>query len=762
LIDGSPSKLPGESNDSRANCASFRLNCRIGNATMNKAKTSAGSMTAFATGSVIWGLQKSKRNEAELIAAALAEGVKLHQAGRLFEAEIVYTRILGARPDHFDCLHLLGLIFYQRGNHEQALRRIDLALQKNPNSAPALNSRGIALCAQSRYDEALASFSRAVSLRPDFAEAHSNRGNALRELGRFDEAIKSYDRAIKLRPDYADAHSNLGNALRQCGRFDEALASCDRAITLQPQLAEAHCNRGTALLRLKRFDEALESCDRAIALRSNFAEAYYNRGKALTELGRFNDALQSYDDALKPRPNFPEALSSRGIVLGELRRLDEALESCDRAIALRPDFAEAYCDRAMILRELGRLDEAVESCDRAIALRPQCAEAYSNRGNSLLDLKRFDEALRSIESGLVLRPDFAAAHSNRGMALAEMNRIDEAIASFERAQALQPDFAEAHLNEAQYRLRLGDFKRGWEKYETRWQAACLKDSKRPFSQALWLGSDEIAGKTVLVHAEQGLGDTIQFCRYVPLVAARGARVIFEVQRPLRALMTSLAGGAQIVAAGDRLPDFDLHCPLLSLPLAFGTRLDTIPCETRYLSAPPGRAETWRDLLGEHNRPRVGLVWAGNPRKHMPAATRIDQERSIAFERLGALFEIDACSFYSLQKGDDAVKQLHASAWRGRVLDFTDDLHDFSDTAALIENLDLVISVDTSVLHLAGALGKPVWLMNRYNTCWRWLSDREDSPWYRNLRQFRQDARRDWDPVIARIAEALRDYVGGFR
>jgi tetratricopeptide (TPR) repeat protein len=534
-----------------------------------------------------------------LIAALFADASKLHQTGHIREAEYVYKQILAAQPDHFDCLHALGVALYQLGDYAQAVRLITLALTQNPRDAIALNNLGSALAMQGRLAEALASFSGAAAARPDYAEAHVHRGDVLRELGRYEEAVAGYDRALALRQD----------------------------------LAEAHCGRGHAL--------------------------------------------------------------------ANLRRLDEAVRSHDRALKLRPDFAEAHC--------------------------------------------------------------------GRGVALAELDRIDEALDGFARAQSLRPDYAEAHVNEATYRLLLGDFERGFEKYEWRWQTARFRANKRGFSQALWRGSDDIAGKTILLYGEQGFGDTIQFARYVPLVAALGARIVLEVPGPLHALMASLLpsvqpslpGQPQIVCAGDPLPDFDLQCPLLSLPLAFRTRLDTIPCDIPYLSAPAEKAAAWRGRLGEHIKPRIGLVWAGNPRKELPHIHRLDHERSLALDQLAPLFDVEACSFYSLQKGDDAQKQLREGPWRDGVADFTDDLHDFSDTAALMESLDLIISVDTSVLHLAGALGKPVWLMNRHNTCWRWLRDRDDTPWYPSLRQFRQDATRDWGPVIGRITAALRDYVRSF-
>jgi len=608
------------------------------------------------TGYAPQGFRQPSQTELSKVAALFAEGLALHQAGRLGDAETIYNQILAMHPDHFDSLHLLGVIFYQRGNHAEAVRKIDFALKRNPNSIFALNNLGAALNELQRFEEALASFDRALKARPDYADALLNRGVTLYKLKRFEEALASYDRALTVRPDYAEALSNRGNALKELKRFEEALASYDRALMLRPDYAEALSNRGATLYELKRFEEALASYDRALSVQPDYAEALYNRGNALKELKRFEEALASYD----------------------------------RALIVRPDYADALC----------------------------------NRGINLLELQRFEEAL----------------------------------ASYDRALILRPDYAEVHYNEALCRLLIGDFDRGWEKHERRWQTGLFRSGKWNFGQPLWVGSTEITGKTILLHAEQGLGDTIQFCRYVPLVAERAARVVLEVPKPLHELMSTLAGSAQIVSRGDPLPDFDIHCPLLSLPLAFATRLETIPSKTPYLSASEIKTTVWRDRLGKHERLRVGLVWAGNPRKELPNANLIDRQRSIEFDRLAPLFQVTKCEFYSLQKGNDAVAQLRDSPLRQAVIDWTDDLHDFSDTAALIENLDLIISVDTSVVHLAGALGKPFWLLNRYNTCWRRLLDREDSPWYPTARLFRQDETRDWDSVIARVHAALHDFV----
>jgi len=313
-----------------------------------------------------------------------------------------------------------------------------------------------------------------------------------------------------------------------------------------------------------------------------------------------------------------------------------------------------------------------------------------------------------------------------------------------------PDYADAHYNEALCRLVLGDFDRGWEMQEWRWKTEQLRDSKHSFTQALWLGHENISGKTILLHAEQGFGDTIQFCRYVPLLAARGARVILEVQEPLRELMTGLVGATQVVCRGDPLPDFDVYCPLLSLPLAFGTRLETIPSAVPYLCASSQRMMDWDTRLGPKRRPRIGLAWSGLP------THKNDHNRSIRLGALLSLLDIDA-TFVSLQKG---VRPADATILKERsdLLHFGSEIRDFSDTAALISNLDLVISVDTSVVHLAGALAKPVWAMLPFTPDWRWLLDRDDSPWYPTVRLFRQDDTRAWDKVIARVHAALRDFA----
>jgi tetratricopeptide (TPR) repeat protein len=585
----------------------------------------------------------------------------------------------------------------------------------------------------------------AEALRAKFAQAV-----ALHEQERLAEAERLYREILQQQPQHFGALHRLGLIALQTRHSRQAAELIGQAIALNANMATAHINLGRALLDLKRPADALASFERAIALQPDLAEAHNERGIALDNLGRAGEALASYDRALQIAPGLAAAHCNRGNVLQALNRYEEAVASYDQALALRPDIAEAYSNRGNALLRLKRHAEALASYARALTLRPDYAEAHSNRGAVLQEMGRYQEALESYDRAIALLPDYSGAHANRGLALHQLMRFDEAIASFQRAYEILPDNAEAHFGEAQARLMLGDFARGWEEYEWRWRGQKLRHEARKFTQPLWRGEGDLAGKTILLHAEQGYGDTIEFCRYVPQVAARGARVVLEAQEPVRALMASLAGPAQVVATGSPLPEFDLHCPLLSLPLVFETRLETIPAAVPYLDAAPQAAAAWGERLGEKRRPRIGLAWSG----------RIDTleraQRSIALAGLLPLLEFDA-SFVSLQKD---VRPADASLLqeRNNLLHFGDALKDFSDTAAIICHLDLVISIDSAVAHLAGAMAKPLWLLLPYVADWRWLLERSDSPWYPTARLFRQDETRTWDSVVARVHDALGEFM----
>ncbi len=391
-------------------------------------------------------MQNPEEPFAASIQTKLQQGLALHQQGRLVEAEYLYEEVLRHAPEHFDALHLLGVLSLQTGGTQRGVELIARAIELNPNFAVAHNNLGNGLKDLRRYHDALASYDKAITLKPNYAEAHLNRGNVLRELKRFDEALASYERAITLKPDYTVAFNNRGSTLRKLKRFDEALASFDKAIVLKPDDADAFNNRGVTLQELKRFDEALTSYDKAIALKPDNAEAFYNRGIALQALKRFDEALTSYETAIARKPDYAVAFNNRGAIFGELKRFDEALASYDKAIVLKPDYADAFNNRGVALQEFKRFDEALASYDKAIALKPDNAEAFYNRGISLQSLKRFDEALASYGEAIALKPDYADAFNDRGNALKELKRFEEALASYKKAFTLKPDFAEAHYN----------------------------------------------------------------------------------------------------------------------------------------------------------------------------------------------------------------------------------------------------------------------------------------------------------------------------
>ena len=430
-------------------------------------------------------------------------------------------------------------------------------------------------------------------------------------------------------------------------------------------------------------------------------------------------------------------------------RFLDAEKVCGKIIQTDPDHAASLNLLGLIFDRAGKSEIAVEYLDRARRHDPSNPTFLVNLGDAYNVLRRYDEAIACCDSALALKVDCAEAFNTRGTSLIQLNRHDEALESFVMARTLKPDFSLAYFNESKCRLLLGDFERGWPEYEWRWKCDEFFPQRRNFAKPIWLGKEDIFGKTVFVHAEQGLGDTIQFARYTQLLAQKGARVILEVWRFVTPLLSDIPGAHQVVGAGDPLPEFDVYCPLLSLPLAFGTRLETIPASIPYLYPSATKAKAWEDKLHRGNTINVGIVWSGRPQH------KNDRNRSLPLRILTALADPQV-QLISLQKelrpGD--AKVLDANK---QILHFGPELEDFSDTAALVANMDLVISVDTSIAHLAGAMGKPVWILLPFAPDWRWLLDREDSPWYPTARLFRQPKIGDWDGVISKVKHALSDF-----
>jgi Flp pilus assembly protein TadD len=465
------------------------------------------------------------------------------------------------------------------------------------------------------------------------------------------------------------------------------------------------------------------------------ADYHLRYGLSLYGLGRHSEAIESYDRALAACPQLVDALIGRGNALIMIARFDEALASFDRALAIDAGALLAHDNRGVALSRLHRAAEALTSHDRAIALKPAFATAYINRGNALFDLGRLSEALDSYDNALRLASESSVAWRSRGTVLRELKRLPEALASYRQSRALNPEDTISEWHEAITLLLSGDLEKGWPAFEARWNF--YTGIKPEFACPRWQGED-LRGKTILLWAEAGYGDTLQFCRYVPLVAERGGRVVFSVQQPLKRLLGNLAGVSEIYAENEALPATDYHCPLLSLPALHGTTLENIPREVPYVR--PQLTEKWKAFFQDLRPPVIGLCWFSNrgPIK--------EKHRSIALDALDPILSTGA-SFVALQK--DVPTQ-----WDQR-LGWQPIIEDFADTAALIAHVDLVISVDTSVAHLAGAMGKPVWILIPYiGTCWRWLTERSDSPWYPTARLFRQQVVGDWESLTREVASHL--------
>jgi tetratricopeptide (TPR) repeat protein len=549
---------------------------------------------------------------------------------------------------------------------------------------------------------------------------------AAHQAGHADKAERLYSEVLRHRPNEFDALHLLGLLNYQRGRLPEALRLIGAALECNGRSVDAWSNLGMVFHAKGELEKALSSYEEALALEPDHPDVHNNRGNTLNSLGRRDAALMSFDQALAARPDYVAALYNRGTTLIDLGRHEEALASFDAALKFVPNHPESLCHRGNALLRLGRLAEAAASYALAANAAPNNPLILHNHALALRHTGRPREALQRAEDALRLWPDYAPARFEQGMAL----------------------------------LALGDLGRGFAAYEARWDTNEFLPQRRDFPAPQWLGQEDPRGKTILLHAEQGFGDTLQFVRYVPLLARTGARIVLEVQPELKPLLSGMAGASSVIARGEALPPFDLHCPLMSLPLAMHTELATIPANVPYLAADADKVAHWAARLSVYaGRRKVGLVWAGAPRPHDPNANAIDARRSMSLQHFAPLADLADIQFFSLQKGAPSVEARQPPDGLP-LIDFTADLHGFDDTAALIANLDLVICVDTAVAHLTGALGKPVWVLSRFDACWRWLDGREDSPWYPTARLFRQQAQGVWGDVVTRVREALADWKFG--
>ncbi len=642
---------------------------------------------------------------------SLAEGLEFHRAGKLAAAEGVYRQVVAAEPDNADAWSLLGAVCINLNRLDEAARHLDEALRINPRHHAAFDNRGVLLGKQGKYDEAVECFQQALAIQPNQAVTYLNMAEALLRNGQPSEAIAAFRRVLALAPDSLRAHSELARVLRDEGRHAEALPHWQHVVQAKPNDPALRFELAATLAHLRRLDEA--------------------KGE--------------YQEVLRQKPDSAETCVNLGVVCMDRNELDEAVGLLRRAIEMRGRFAEAYSNLGGVLTRQGNAEEAIVVLEQALRLKPDSSEARNNLGIALAAEARFGEAEVRYRQVIDQNPQHADAIYNLGIALLKQGRVASAIEQFDQAIALAPDYAEAHHNRSAALLLSEDFADGLPEYEWRFRSRDYGGFKSRWP--LWQG-EPLAGRTIVLVAEQGWGDTFQFIRYAQLVKQQAARVIAECPASLHAVLAQTPGVDEWISPESPAPAADFCVPLLSLPYRLGTTYATIPADVPYVFADETLVETWRERLGEHQDFRIGIVWQGNPR--FPD----DRWRSIPLAAFAPLATLPNVQLVSLQK-HAGLEQIATVAGDWPFVDLNDRIENFADTAAVMRHLDLVISCDTAPAHLAGALGVPVWVALPVVPDWRWLLEREDSPWYPAMRLFRQTAWGQWDEVFARMADEVR-------
>ncbi len=687
-------------------------------------------------------------------------------------------------PHMFDAHLNLGNIYLQTHRYPEAVSSFETALALEPNSDLAHAHLAEAYKLLQVIDKALASYGRALQLAPHKHAYLINAGNLLRESSRFTDAVACYEQAIQIEPEHAEAYAHMAIAMVGLDQVEAALGCCrialdidptlsiaqyhkalielrqeDRsaaldslnaALELQPQSAHVWASKGLLLAQMHEPAAAIDALDRAIERGIPSADLYQNRAHCFKELKQLDSALDDLEKALALDPHHPNALMALGVMSQEMGRFEAALGLYARVIEQNPDKAEAYSNLGAVLFELNRFEDSLETLQAAIDLDPSLVTAWSNLGATLTKLYRYEQAVKAYQEVQRLDPTHVDAFSYQGLLLHDLKRLDEAMVCYEKALSLDPENSLASWHRAICLLLQGDFEQGWPAYEARWRHKNLKLHLREYSKPRWTGEQSLKGQHILVYFEQGLGDTLQFARFLPHLVDLGAHVTFEVQPALKQLLARCLPQIHIIGAGEPLPAFDLHVPLMSIPAALHHKESTFPLSAQYLSAAITKSAEWKRRLGAKSRLRIGLVWSGNP------AHQNDRNRTIPLEEfLRALPE--GFDYICLQN-QIRTCDMEIIGHSDRVQVFATDLQDFEDTAALCQHMDLVVTVDTSVAHLSAALGRPTWTFIPHSSDWRWMMDRNNTPWYESMRLIRQTTPGSWQLELSNLASDLRAFA----
>ena len=687
---------------------------------------------------------------AEAVAEIFNQALALHQSGKLPEASALYKQVLLHFPSHADTLHLLGVTCLQSMEYERAIQHFQQAISAKPDHAAAYNNLGTAYNGLHHLNEAIEAYQHALSVNPDFADAHNNLGLAYSKLERFEEALSCYQRSLSINPQQAITNNNLAIAHYGLKQFELAISAYRQALAISPAYAEAYYGLGNAYSELKEYELATAAYHQAVAVKPEYAEAYNNLGNALSKLKRFEKAIPVYKKALVIDPGLSnETLNNLGNALTKLKHYDEAISCYRKAIAIDAQDKDAYNNLGNAFSEIKRFEDAMTCFRWALSIIPDDKETLNNIGVATSHLEKFDEALAVYKQVLSIDPQYGEAYNNLGNVLTDLKLYDDSITAYQNAISVKPDHAEAKWNLSLLLLSLGQLQQGFEDYESRWQC---EDSKAlsPTSYPRWLGDIPISGKKLLIQMEQGFGDAIQMVRYLPMLLDQGIDCYVQTPEPMMALMARSFPDVHFVDHKTTPDGMDLTIPIMSLPLAMKTFSEAdIPSSAAYLVANVERVNYWQGALASSFRHRVGLVWRGNPNHSN------DHHRSMPLAAcLPLIINHSSIQFVTLQKDltheERELLSLHANV---RMLDA--ELKDFDESAAVMMNLAAVISVDSAPAHLAAALGRPTWIPLCFRGEWRWLIDRDDSPWYPSATLFRQLAINDWAHVIQRLSLQLQ-------
>jgi len=679
-------------------------------------------------------------------------GVILQALGRLDEAVASYGRAVALNPDLAEAHVNLGVIHQRQGRLTEAMVRYRRALQLRPDLAEAHLNLGSILQALGELDESLESYAQALALRPTYVDALYNRGNVLQIQGKLEDAVASYRQALALKPDHVAAYGNMGNALLEHGQWSEAAEAYQQAIKLEPNCAEAHSNLGSVLLAQGGFSEAVACYQRALALKPDFVDAQYRLGNAFQTHGWFSESVACYQRTLLLKPEFAEAHYNLGIALHGLGQLEAAAASFERAISLKPDYVEAHNNLGIALHAMKKFEAAAVSFGRAISLRPERVKAHYNLGIALHALDRLEGAAASFERAVFLMPEYAEAHYNLGYTLGALGKAEEALPFYRKALALKPDYSQARMCVAEAALSSGDYATGWSQYECRWQVEENKIQLQTHRQPLWSGESLGEGR-LLVWGEQGVGDQVMFAGLIPdllqELTRTGNHCTLDCDPRLKPLFSRSFPHLEILSGDAPGPDIEAHLPAGSLPRLFRTSESAFQATVSpYLMADPSEQRSFRTRYAE-GKPLIGLAWYSNNAK-------TGRYRSVTLKTLAPLFAASDLRWVSLQYGDHAALKAQAEEAQAPLLIDT-EVNQFTDIdrfAAQIAAMDLVITIDNSTAHLAGALGVPVWVMLPVAPDWRWRRERRDCPWYPSMRLFRQPRFGDWGTVVDEIGRAL--------